>query len=67
MTNEANIFYKPLRQVSFFEGTGSKKEAMPTAESTGMHVVSMNCEEPAKLAKTPRLKVCDRFSLILIK
>lgn len=57
MTNEANIFYKPLRQVSFCEGSCAKKATTSTTESVGMHAVTVTCDEPTKLAKTPRLKV----------
>lgn len=58
MPNEANIFYKPLRRVSFCENTPLKKEKMSKVEASEMHVISLTCDEPAKLTKSPRLKVC---------
>lgn len=61
MTNESNTFYKTLRRVSFNECIQTKKETMPTAESNGMNglqVVSLISEQPAKLTKSPRLRVC---------
>lgn len=57
MTNEANIFYKPLRRVSFCDDNQTKKSAKPISESINMPVVTMTCEEPAKLSKSPRLMV----------
>lgn len=56
MTNEANVFYKPLRRVSFCECTEQKKGTKK--ESNEMHAISMMCEEPVKLSKSPKLKVC---------
>lgn len=60
MTNEANIFYKPLRKVSFCENMEKKKEVNPKSETSGTHIVSITLDEPVKLSHTPRLKV--RFS-----
>lgn len=58
MTNEANIFYKPLRRVSFSDCNQTTKNTKSNPESINMHVVTMACEEPAKLIKSPRLMVC---------
>lgn len=57
MTNEANIFYKPLRRVSFCDENQTKKNAKTFPETFNMPVVTMTCEEPAKLSKSPRLMV----------
>lgn len=57
MTNEANIFYKPLRRVSFCENTQPKKEVNTNWEITDMHVITLNTDDPVKLSKSPRLKV----------
>lgn len=57
MTNEANIFYKPLRRVSFCENSQKEKENTASRQPSGTHIVSMMCDEPVKLSQTPRLKV----------
>lgn len=66
MTNEANIFYKPLRRVSFNDCHQTKqsneKNIKSTLETMNMqHVVAMAYDEPIKANKSPRLMVC-RFS-----
>lgn len=53
MTNEANIFYEPLRCVS----SETKKSTKSIPETINVHVVAMACEEPVKLTKSPRLMV----------
>lgn len=58
MTNEANIFYKPLRRVSFCscESTNPKKECNAN-DASDMAVIRVETDEPAKLSRSPRLKV----------
>lgn len=57
MTNEANIFYKPLRRLSFNDGYQTKNSVKSFPETINMHVVAMACDEPVKLNKSPRLMV----------
>lgn len=55
MADEANI-YKPLRRASCQD---VEKVATSTTGSIAVNVVKITIDEPAKLAKTPRLKVID--------
>lgn len=57
MTNEATVVYKSLRRV-FCEKKPLKKEDSSTFEKNALHIIELNCDEPAKLSKSPRLRVC---------
>lgn len=62
MTNEANIFYKPLRRVSISDENQTKISEKSIFDSNNMHIVAMTFDEPAKIAKSPGLMVCgSRF------
>lgn len=59
MANETKIFYKPLCRTGL-ENTAaemSTRESVSPNQINGMHVVSIAPSEPAKLLKSPRLKV----------
>lgn len=57
MANDTKVFYKPLHQAPLQNTSQKNWDCLSPNELTGMHVISMVPTEPAKLSKTPRLKV----------
>lgn len=64
MANETKIFYKPLCRLVGDCSLETNKENSITNNNSNMHIVPMACDEPAKLSKSPRLKVTSNINLI---